>query len=194
MKLCTLTADDARTNSFRLFAHSHTYTPNRYASSFKLFQQILKRSNALLVLSVCSPVLVPVPFPISNLLIERNTLFLSVMSIIRLRNLEIRFARLFICFILLWIKCRLEFYCLNNFHELIILTPEVFYMFVYMWTVNQEQYLSFEVETIFPGYATNHSSSFQKNSVMTISPVSWQGQLVRAGCSGTAEARVSDSN
>ena len=47
-----------------------------------------------------------------------------------------------------------------------------------MWTVNQEQYLSFEVETIFPGYATNHSSSFQKNSLMTISPVSWQGQLV----------------
>lgn len=59
-----------------------------------------------------------------------------------------------------------------------------------MWTVNQEQYLSFEVETIFPGYATNHSSSFQKNSLMTISPVSWQGQLVRAGCSGTADARV----
>ena len=44
-----------------------------------------------------------------------------------------------------------------------------------MWTVNQEQYLSFKVETIFPGYATNHSSSFQKNSLMTISPVSWQG-------------------
>ena len=68
----------------------------------------------------------------------------------RLRNLEIRFARLFIFFILLWIKCRLEFYCLNNFHELIIFTPEVFYMFVYMCTVNQEQYLSFKVETIGP--------------------------------------------
>ena len=53
----TLTADDARTNSFRLFAHSHTYTPNLYASSFKLFQQILRRSNALLVLSVCFPYL-----------------------------------------------------------------------------------------------------------------------------------------
>ena len=59
-----------------------------------------------------------------------------------------------------------------------------------MWTVNQEQYLSFKVETIFPGYATNHSSSFQKNSLMTISPISWQGQLVRAGCTGTADARV----
>lgn len=112
--VCTLTADDSRTNSFRLFAHSHTYTPNLYASSFKLFQQILKRSNALLVLSVCSLVLVPVPissFSNQYLLIKQNTLFLSVMSIIRLRNLEIRFARLFIFFILLWIKCRLEFYC-----------------------------------------------------------------------------------
>ena len=84
------------------------------------------------------------------ILIERNTLFFSVMSIMRLRNLEIRFAKLFIFFILLWIKCRLEFYCLNNFHELIIFTPEVFYMFVYMWTVNKEQYLSFKVETIGP--------------------------------------------
>ena len=61
-----------------------------------------------------------------------------------------------------------------------------------MWTVNQEQYLSFKVETTFPGYATNHSSSFQKNSLMTISPVSGQGQLVRAGCTGTAEARDSE--
>ena len=55
--MCTLTADDARTNSFRLFAHSHTSTPNLYSSSFKLSQQILRRSwrsNALLVLSVCS--------------------------------------------------------------------------------------------------------------------------------------------
>ena len=138
------------------------------------------------------------PVDVSEM-IKRNRLFdvfLSVMSIICLRNLEIRFARLFIFFILLWIKCPLEFYCqllktiswLNQFRSRS--WSEVFYMYMYMWTVNQEQYLSFEVETIFPGYATNPSGSFHKNSLMTISPVSSQGQLVRAGCTGTAEARV----
>ena len=53
------------------------------------------------------------PVDVSEM-IKRNRLFdvfLSVMSIICLRNLEIRFARLFIFFILLWIKCPLEFYC-----------------------------------------------------------------------------------
>ena len=106
-------------------------TPNLYSSSFKLSQQILRRSNALLVLSVFSRSCT-CSFSNQYLLIERDTLFFPVMSIIRLRNLEIRFARLFIFFILLWIKCRLEFYCLNNFHDLIIFTPEVFYMYMYM--------------------------------------------------------------
>ena len=69
------------THSFRLFAHSHTSTPNLYSSSFKLSQQILRRSwrsNALLVLSVCS-VLVPVSFTFQSVYLDwtKYTFFLG---------------------------------------------------------------------------------------------------------------------
>lgn len=69
-------------------------------------------------------------------------------------------------------------------------TRSVLNVHVYVNCKSGTEPILWRVETIFPGYATNHSSIFQKNSLMTISPVSWQGQLVRAGCTGIADARV----
>ena len=84
-----------------------------------------------------------------------------------------------------WILLFKQFSWLNN-----IYTRSVLYVHVYVNCKSGTEPILWRVETIFPGYATNHSSSFQKNSLRTISPVSWQGQLVRAGCTGTADARV----